>query len=59
MGDGAGLGVADFGKARAEREYYQARLAQIEYEERVGRLLPKDEVQAAAFNTYRQYRDQC
>jgi len=51
-------GLAQYSKARAIREYYQASLAKIEYEQKVGKLLPKDEVQAAAFNTYRQFREQ-
>ena len=51
-------GLAQYSRARAIREYYQASLAKIEYEKKVGKLLPKDEVQAAAFNTYRQFREQ-
>ena len=51
-------GLAQNSRARAIREYYQASLAKIEYEQKVGKLLPKDEVQAAAFNTYRQFREQ-
>jgi hypothetical protein len=51
-------GLAQYSRARAIREYYQASLAKIEYEQKVGKLLPKDEVQAAAFNTYRQFREQ-
>ena len=34
--DGDGFGAAQYTKARAVREHYQARLAKIEYEERVG-----------------------
>ena len=44
-------------ETRAVREHYQARLAKIEYEERVAKLVPQDEVQAAAFNKFRQFRD--
>jgi hypothetical protein len=51
-------GLAQYSRSRAIREYYQASLAKIEYEQKVGKLLPKDEVQAAAFNTYRQFREQ-
>jgi hypothetical protein len=51
-------GLAQYSRARAIREYYQASLAKIEYEQKIGKLLPKDEVQAAAFNTYRQFREQ-
>jgi formaldehyde-activating enzyme involved in methanogenesis len=51
------FGAAQYSKARAVREHYQARLAKIEYEERVGSLVSKDEVQVAAFNTHRVIRD--
>lgn len=50
-------GASQYTKARAFREFYQARLAKIEYEERIGKLVSKDEVQVAAFNKFRQYRD--
>ena len=56
--DEANGGLTQYSRARAIREYYQASLAKIEYEQKVGKLLPKDEVQAAAFNTYRQFREQ-
>jgi hypothetical protein len=55
--DGEVFGASQYTKARAVREHYQARLAKIEYEERVAKLVPKDEVQVAAFNKFRQYRD--
>ena len=55
--DGAGFGASQYTKARAVREHYQARLAKIEYEERVAKLVSKDEVQVAAFNKFRQFRD--
>ena len=51
-------GLAHYARSRAIREFYQASLARVEYDERIGKLLPKDEVQAAAFNTYRQFREQ-
>ena len=51
------FGANQYTKARAVREHYQARLAKIEYEERVAKLVPKDEVQVAAFNKFRQFRD--
>ena len=47
--DVAIFGAAQYAKARAVREHYQARLAKIEYEERVATLVPKDEVQVATF----------
>jgi hypothetical protein len=55
--DSDAFGAAQYSKARAVREHYQARLAKIEYEERVGSLVSKDEVQVAAFNTHRVIRD--
>jgi hypothetical protein len=55
--EGDGFGASQYTKARAVREHYQARLAKIEYEERVGNLVPKDEVQIASFNKFRQFRD--
>jgi hypothetical protein len=55
--DGDAFGAAQYSKARAVREHYQARLAKIEYEERVGSLVSKDEVQVASFNKFRQFRD--
>jgi hypothetical protein len=39
------------------REHYQARLAKIEYEERIAQLVSGDEVQVAAYNKFRQFRD--
>ena len=55
--DGEVFGASQYTKARAVREHYQARLSKIEYEERVAKLVPKDEVQVAAFNKFRQFRD--
>lgn len=52
-----GFGAAQYTKARAVREHYQARLAKIEYEEKVGSLVSKDEVKIAQFNIDRQRRD--
>lgn len=55
--DGDGFGAAQYTKARAVREHYQARLAKIEYEEKVASLVSKDEVKIAQFNIDRQRRD--
>ena len=52
------LGGSQYTKARAVREHYQARLAKIDYEERISKLVSADEVQVAAFNKFRQFRDQ-
>ena len=47
----------EYSKARAVREGYQARLTKLDYEERSGKLVSADEVQVAAFNRFRQFRD--
>ncbi len=52
-----GFGANQYTKARAVREHYQARLAKLEYEEKVGSLVSKDEVKIAAFNKGRVLRD--
>ena len=51
-------GSLEYSRARAVRENYNARLAKIQYEERVGRLISVNEVQVSAFNKFRQFRDQ-
>ena len=51
------FGAAQYTKARAVREHYQARLAKLDFEQRVGSLVSRDEVKIAAFNTLRQFRD--
>mgnify|MGYP001039313779 CR=1 FL=1 len=50
-------GGLDYARARAVRENYLARLAKLEYEERLGKLLSRDEVTVAAFNRFRTFRD--
>jgi hypothetical protein len=47
----------EYSKARAVRETYMARLAKIDFEERTAKLVSSDEVQVAAFNRFRQFRD--
>ena len=54
MSPGGGI---DYSRARAVRESYLARLAKIEFEERSGKLVSRDEVQIAAHNKYRIFRD--
>jgi hypothetical protein len=53
----AAAGPLDYARARAVRENYLARLAKIEFEERSGKLVSRDEVQVAAFNKFRTFRD--
>lgn len=55
--DGEVFGASQYTKARAVREHYQARLAKLEYEEKVGSLVSTDEVKIAQFNIDRQRRD--
>lgn len=50
-------GGLDYARARAVRESYLARLAKIDFEERSGKLVSRDEVQVAAFNRFRTFRD--
>jgi hypothetical protein len=47
----------EYSRARAVRESYLARLTKIDFEERTGKLVSRDEVQVAAFNKFRQFRD--
>jgi len=47
----------DYFRARAIRESYLARLAKIEFEEKTGKLVSRDEVQVAAFTKARTIRD--
>jgi len=43
--------------SRAVREVYQARLAKLEYEQKVGKLIEADQVKARAFRMARSARD--
>ena len=55
--DDDAFGAAQYSKARAVREHYQARLSKLEYEEKVASLISKDEVKIATFNKLRLFRD--
>ncbi len=46
-----------FAQSRAVREAYQARLAKLEYEERIGKLVDAAEVKVRAFKMARSARD--
>lgn len=50
-------GHTSFAKFRSAREAYQAKLAQLDYEERAGKLVKKEEVEREAFDISRQLRD--
>jgi hypothetical protein len=53
----AGAGPFDYARARAVHENYKARLAKMEFDKRSGKLVNSDEVQVAAFNKFRTFRD--
>ena len=55
--DDPAAGSQQYTRARAVREHYQARLAKLDFEERTATLVSKDEVQHAAFQKFRQFRD--
>lgn len=55
--DGGAGGGSSFAQSRAVRELYLARLAKIEFEERTGKLISRDEVTVAAFTKARTVRD--
>lgn len=50
-------GHTSFAKFRSAREAYQAKLSQLDYEERSGKLVKKDDVEREAFDIARQLRD--
>ena len=50
-------GNATYMQAKTAREVYEAKTAQLEYEERVGKFLKKDEVDSAIFEIARALRD--
>src|SRR6185436_10497658 len=55
--DGGAAGGSSYAQSRAVRELYLARLAKIEFEERSGKLVSRDEVTVAAFTKARTVRD--
>lgn len=55
--DGDVLDVSDYAKARTAREGYQARLAQLEYLEKSGKLVSVETVQADAYKVALTVRD--
>ena len=60
LGSGERLATGpDYSKARAAKEIYEARLKKLDYEERLGNLVPRSEVELAAFNRFRILRDAC
>ena len=49
--------AVEYSRARAVRENYLARLAKFDFEVRTGKLVDKAEVEVAAFNRFRMFRD--
>jgi len=56
-GDLPGASGVDYSRARAVRENYMARMSKLDFEERTGKLVSRDEIQVAAFNKFRTFRD--
>src|SRR5688572_17372252 len=54
--EGSG-GGSTYAQSRAVRELYLARLARLDFEERSGKLVSRDEVKVAAFAMARTIRD--
>lgn len=52
-----GNGHASFARFRSAREGYQAQLAKLDYEERAGKLVRKEEIDREAFEAARLIRD--
>jgi phage terminase Nu1 subunit (DNA packaging protein) len=46
-----------YAQSRAIREAYQAKLAKLEYEERIGKLIDADQLRIEAFKIHRRVRD--
>lgn len=53
----SGTNGPSYAQSRAIREAYQARLAKLEFEEKSGKLVSRDDVRVAAFNAARKARD--
>jgi hypothetical protein len=51
------IAAPDYNRARAAKEIYEARLKQLEYEERRGSLISRKEVEMRAYNRARVLRD--
>ena len=50
-------GSGNFQKARAAREFYNAKIAELEFHERAGKLVSADRVKAESFKIGRRVRD--
>ncbi len=50
--------TAAFNKAKARREISKANLAELEYQEKAGKLISTEDVKKEAEDLYRRYRDQ-
>ena len=54
---GRGIPKMSYNDARTTREIIKAKIAELEYEEKIGKLIPAVEVQQEAFKQARQIRD--
>lgn len=54
---GSNAATPDYHKARAVKEFYAARLAKLDFEEREGKLVSIDEINVQHFNRARRLRD--
>lgn len=57
MNSGHNTNTSNFQKAKAVRETFAAKLAQLEYEEKSGKLVSADKVKAEAYKISRRVRD--
>lgn len=51
------VGQSNYQKAKGVKEFYQAKIAEIDYQERAGKLVPVNKIKAEAFKMARNLRD--
>ncbi len=56
--DGSLNDATSFNEAKAKRERFKANLAELEYQEKAGLLVAKEQVEREGEDLYRRYRDQ-
>lgn len=57
QGDAVAVKSPNINQSRAVKEAYAARLAKLDYEERIGKLVPAEQVKVDAFKVARSVRD--
>jgi len=55
--DSNGGGMSHYQKAKAHKEFFAAKLAELQYQEKAGKLVPVDMVRAECFRISRRVRD--